>query len=267
MAAKCVYGADTAASGAPASKTPVVVYQAQSLPSSDLLLRRSHPLGDVSAPLVLSLISGDALPGETLDWADAVRSYYDCVHGWYAVVHRRLFEQRVAALSVTADSPVSPVYLSPASNGFSVDNASSGAGGLAARSSALEPMDREFALLILAMHLSARMRCVGSSRTNRPMFDAVYQFAKRMLALSFSEQAAPRIELIQAAALLALYEYGHGDSLAAFRTLSDAVAAARVTDIAPGRGDLRSTGGFQGAISEEEEQKSGLWWSLFILDQ
>lgn len=244
----------------------MVVYQAQSLPSSDLLLRRSHPLGDVSAPLILSLISGDALPGETLDWADAVRSYYDCVHGWYAVVHRRLFDQRVAALSITADSPVSPVYLSPASNGFSLDKASSGAGGLADRSPALEPMDREFALLILAMHLSARMRCVGSSQ-NRPMFDSVYQFAKRMLALSFSEQAAPRIELIQTAALLALYEYGHGDSLAAFRTLSDAVAAARVTGIAPGSGNPHSMSSFQGVLSEEEEQRSGLWWSLFILDQ
>lgn len=244
----------------------MVVYQAQSLPSSDLLLRRSHPLGDVSAPLILSLISGDAAPGKSLDWADAVRSYYDCVHGWYAVVHRRLFEQRMAVLSVTPDSPASPVYLSPASSSFSADKASSVGGGLADRSPALEPMDREFALLILAMHLSARMRCIDSGQS-RPMFDAMYQFAKRMLALSFSEQPVPRIELIQTAALLALYEYGHGDSLAAFRTLSDAVAAARVTGIAPVSENPGSTSSFQGVISQEEEQKSGLWWSLFILDQ
>lgn len=241
-------------------------YQAQSVPLSDLLLLRSHPLGDVSAPMILSLISGDAAAGETLDWADAVRTYYDCVHGWYAVVHRRLFEQHVAALSVTADSPVSPAYPSPASNSFSADKASSATGGLADGSPALELIDREFALLILAMHLSSRMRCVGRSQ-NRPMFDAMYQFVKRMLALSFSEQPVPKIELVQTAALLALYEYGHGDSLAAFRTLSDAVAAARVTGIAPGSETLGSTRSFQGVISQEEEQKSGLWWSLFILDQ
>jgi hypothetical protein len=99
------------------------------------------------------------------------------------------------------------------------------------------------------------------------MYDELYQFVKRVVALALLESSLPKIELVQCGALLAMYEYGHGDSMLAYRTLSEAVAAARVLGVRPGQSDDASRGLPTGTNSMEEEQKSCIWWSLFILDQ
>ncbi|KAH8200117.1 hypothetical protein TruAng_005738 [Truncatella angustata] len=236
-----------------------------------MLLRSDNPLQEINPSQILSLISKDAQAGETLHWTDGVRSYYDYIHNWFAVVQRALFEQRITAACSAADSPdlqatqvYSPPLTSSSPSEKSVSLSASQA--MTMLSSTAEPqLSREFALLIVTMYLSTRHRFTKAGE--RPMYDEIYQFVKRIVALSLLESPLPKIELVQCGALLAMYEYGHGDSLLAYRTLSDTVGAARVIQVKPGT-QLEGVQGLHGQISNlEEDQKSSLWWSLFVLDQ
>lgn len=268
--AKCVYLAESVGANQGANGAPVVIFQPR-VSANDVLVRSDNPLQEISASQILSLISKDAQMEEPLDWTDGVRAYYDYIHSWFAVVHRGLFEQQIAAAYSAADSPpsqVSQVYSPPLTNGSPSEKSVSVSAtlNLASLSAASEPhMSREFALLIVAMYLSTRHRSTQAGE--RPMYDELYQFVKRVVALSLLENPLPKLELVQCGALLAMYEYGHGDSLLAYRTLSEAVAAARVLGVKPGR-EVDGNGSTIHTISSlEEEQKSCLWWALFILDQ
>jgi hypothetical protein len=242
--------------------TPVVILQPPIL-SNDVLLRSSDPLQEVSPSQILSLITLDAQGGEKLDWTGGVRNYFDYIHSWYAVVHQALFEQHVVALSPTpAESPQvysPPLTCSPSEK--SVVSHSVLSMGTISESQ----MSRELALLIVTMYMSTRHRTTQAGE--RMMFDDLYRFVKRLVALAFLESTLPRLELVQCGALLALYEYGHGDSFAAYRTLSETAGAARVLGVSPGHETGVESGLMYGLSTMEEEQKSGLWWALFILDQ
>ena len=105
-------------------------------------------------------------------------------------------------------------------------------------------------------------------------------------------ESVQTVELVQCGAILALYEYGHGDAAAAYRTLGQTAATASILGIRPGSvGDIDPNAdadmdvdmevdarhGRSGSAEDgldlktframEREQKSGLWWGLFILDQ
>ncbi|KAI1211556.1 uncharacterized protein F4807DRAFT_394021 [Annulohypoxylon truncatum] len=124
------------------------------------------------------------------------------------------------------------------------------------------------ALLVLAMYLNTRMRLTVDAG-EQPIFDATYRTVKRLLSpllLGCVGDPRPSVELVQAGALLALYEYGHGEIVTAYRTLSQAVVTARVMDIKPGQ---IADGVDDDALmlSVEEEQMGCLWWGMFILEQ
>lgn len=239
--------------------------------SNDVLLRSDNPLQEISASQLLSLISKDAHMGEPSDWTDGVRAYYDYIHSWFAVVHRGLFEQQIVAACNDAESPppqVTQVYSPPLTDASPSDKSVSAVTVqvLASLSVSSEPLlSREFALLIATMYMSTRHRFTQAGE--RPMYDELYHFLKRIIALSLLESPLPKVELIQCGALLAMYEFGHGDSLLAYRTLSEAVAAARVLGIQPGRFNDSNKSAAPNASNLEEEQKTCLWWALFILDQ
>lgn len=137
---------------------------------------------------------------------------------------------------------------------------------------------KQLALLVVAMHLITQLRCTEAGC--RPMFGPTYRTVKRLLALmlmgytegSQQQQQRPTIELVQCGAIMALYEYGHGDAATAYRTLSETVAAASILGVRPGLidpGAEKSVPGLDlAALSAvEKEQRGGLWWGLFILDQ
>lgn len=263
--AKCVYLADSINPNLGPNGAPVVILQPQLL-SNDVLLRSSDPLQEISASQILSLIAMDAQGGEKLDWMDGVRGYFEYIHSWYAVVHQTMFEQQVAALIPSpAESPeMQQVYSPPLTCSPSEKSVSVSHTVLAMGAVSESQMSREFALLIVTMYMSTRHRATPAGE--RMMFDDLYRFVKRVVALSCLESTLPKLELVQCGALLALYEYGHGDSFAAYRTLSETAGAARVVGVTPGH-ESGGSGLMYGLASMEEEQKSGLWWALFILDQ
>ncbi|KAK9782782.1 putative Zn(2)-C6 fungal-type domain-containing protein [Seiridium cardinale] len=268
--AKCVYLAESVGSNQGANGNPVVIFQPRVSPN-DVLLKSPHPLQEITPSQILSLISKDAPAGETLDWTDGVRGYYDYIHSWYAVVHRGVFEQQIAAASNSAESPPTPVtqlYSPPLTSSSPSEKSVSAPTNqaLTLPGSVPEPqVSRELALLIVTMYLSTRHRFTASGE--RAMYGELYQFVKRIVAIALLENPLPKIELVQCGALLAMYEYGHGDSLLAYRTLSESVAAARVLGIKPGRLEDEDDTMSKGAAGMEEQQNSCVWWSLFILDQ
>ncbi|KAK7952277.1 uncharacterized protein PG986_008005 [Apiospora aurea] len=265
LGASCVYLADTVTGpSTTTNQAPLAALQSQALSKSEFLCA-PDPLAELTAPLILSLVFADAAPGEQqLDWTDGVRAYYNCVHKWYSVVHRGLFDCRIDSLCTSADSPPAPPSYSP--SGFSGGCSFTLQKGSADWSFVSTKMSRELALLILAMYLSART-CSTRAGRNRTMFDSLYRIVRRSFALGISETTTPRIEFVQIGALLALYEYGHSNSPLAYRTLSETVAAARVLGIQPGCTSDRDLVNANGISSMEQEQNSAVWWSSFILDQ
>lgn len=264
LSATCIYLADTSTGPTAAtSQAPLASLQSQSLSKAEFLCA-PDPLAELTAPLILSLVSADAAPEQQLDWTDGVRAYYDCVHKWYSVVHRGLFDSRIDSLCTSADSPAGPSSCS--SSSFSGGSSFTLRQGSADWSIVSAKMSRELALLILAMYLSART-CSTQSGRNRAMFDNLYRVVRRAYALGLSESTTPKIEFVQIGALLALYEYGHSNSALAYRTLSETVAVARVLGIRPGCTRDRDHMSIRGISTMEQEQNSALWWSSFIIDQ
>ncbi|KAF7526999.1 hypothetical protein G7054_g10600 [Neopestalotiopsis clavispora] len=267
--AKCVYLADSVGSNQGANGAPLVIFQPRAS-SNDVLLRSPDPLQEIAPSQILSLISKDASAGENTDWTDGVRAYYDYIHSWYAVVHRGFFEQQLSVATPASETPsgqVTQVYSPPlTSSPPSETSPPTSVTQIMASPGLAEPqVTREFALVIVTMYLITRHRLTKTG--TRPMYDDLYHFVKRIVALAFLENRVPKIELIQCSALLAMYEYGHGDSCLAYRTLSEAVAAARVVGIRPGQLNSDDDAMLQVGTNIEEEQKSCIWWSLFILDQ
>ena len=161
---------------------------------------------------------------------------------------------------------------------------------------------KQLALLVVCMHLITRMRVAEPGAAPSPMFGPQYRTARRLLALMFTSsdggtgdndaEYPHTVELVQCGAILGLYEYGHGNAVAAYRTLGQTAAVASILGIRPGSvgdGDAnmdvdmemdmdletdygrrsKSADGldFEVLCKMEREQRSGLWWGLFILDQ
>ncbi|KAK7755949.1 hypothetical protein SLS62_001891 [Diatrype stigma] len=245
------------------------------------------------------------------NWRPSVGEFFTFVHPWFAVVHPILFERQIGDLlfpssrsSSSAHEPSPPVTAqkpSPVSNShdhpMSIKNAVSGyhqrTGSMATAATAAtastststsspppqspgEHHRKQLALLVVVMHLITQLRCTEAGC--RPMFGPAYRTVKRLLALMLmgytegSQQQRPTIELVQCGAIMALYEYGHGDAATAYRTLGETVAAASILGVRPGLvdpGAEKSVPGLDLAAlpAAEKEQRGGLWWGLFILDQ
>lgn len=251
-----------------------VVYQSQPL-SSDMMLRSADPLENITASQILGLLAGPDTPPDTdQDWKAPVHAYFQYIHPWYAVVHPVLFEQRMSEIQSHPDYP-SPARSQSAS---SYANGQSDAHPSFKRSPSqpeadIETRGKDIALLIVAMHLVTRSRQTDEGVAY--MFDETYRVLKRLVSLASLNGAdgpPPSIEMVQCSALLSLYEYGHGESNTAYRTLAQAAASASVVGVAPGYGDKPAS---RHILAEEpvelstldKEERGGIWWSLFILDQ
>ncbi|KAI2467050.1 hypothetical protein F4781DRAFT_433810 [Annulohypoxylon bovei var. microspora] len=239
-----------------------VIYQSHPL-THDSLFRGPEPLDGITASQLLSLVSTGASPGHPqVDWRGAVTNYFFCVHPWFAVVHPAVFERQVAGLVAAVDSPPSD-----ATPGRRDSLPGSGHHYRApARQATPEWPSKVVALLVLVMYLNTRMRVTDAGE--QPVFDETYRTAKRLLSpllLPCVGDPTPTIELVQAGALMALYEYGHGEIAAAYRTLSQTVVTARALDIKPGQ--VADSGGDAVMLSVDEEQSGCLWWAMFILEQ
>ncbi|KAI1765138.1 hypothetical protein GGR53DRAFT_529943 [Hypoxylon sp. FL1150] len=267
--AKCHYLQDISNNNVNHQSAQFIIYQPRSL-SSDVLFRGPEPLEGVTPAQILSLVAPvSGLGGHpAADWRSAINAYFFCIHPWYAVVHPTLFRQRLGALLAAVDSPPSqsdtPVSLtkSPVDTHPHLPPVPH----VSAYPSA-DMRDKELALLVVAMYLTTRMRMTDAGE--QPIFDETYRTVKRLLSsllLPCVGDPGPSVERVQCGALVALYEYGHGEAAAAYQTLSQTVAVARVLDIKPG---LMSDGGGDDVemVSIEEEQSGCLWWGMFILDQ
>lgn len=129
-----------------------------------------------------------------------------------------------------------------------------------------ELASKEFAVLVVLMNLTIRMRLTDAGEQH--MFDETYRTVKRILALLLmvcADGPHPTVELVQCGALMALYEYGHGEIETAYQTLSQTAAVARVLGItATQKGE---SGIDDVPLTLQEEQQNCLWWGLFILEQ
>lgn len=260
---------------------PIVVYQASSL-SNDLMLRHVDPLAAITASQILSLIPHQATPaGPEPDWRPSVGEYFTFIHPWFAVVHPILFERQIAELisslsssSSSAHEPSPPMTSQPSPVSSSHDHPMSIKNAVSGYQALSEHHLKQLALLVVAMHLITQLRCTEAGC--RPMFGPTYRTVKRLLALmllGYTESSSrPTIELVQCGAIMALYEYGHGDAATAYRTLGETVAAASILGVRPGLidpGGEKAVPGLDLASlsSTEKEQRGGLWWGMFILDQ
>ncbi|XDG03961.1 hypothetical protein ABKA04_003576 [Annulohypoxylon sp. FPYF3050] len=286
--AKCQYVHDLSPNSSQIA-AQFVICQSRSL-THDALFRAPEPLDGISAAQLLSLVSSGAGPGHPqVDWRSAVSNYFICVHPWFAVVHPAVFERRVSGLialvdnaavgTVTGDTPppsrsnststtsqrdsVAGLNLTPS---FADAITCNPARMVTTVTTSAEWSAKNVALLVLTMYLNTRMRLTESGE--QPLFDETYRTVKRLLSpllLACVGDPRPCVELVQAGVLLALYEYGHGEIVAAYRTLSQAVATARGMDIKPGQ--VAESGEDAVMLSVEEEMTGCLWWAMFILEQ
>ncbi|KAI0470676.1 hypothetical protein GGR56DRAFT_659984 [Xylariaceae sp. FL0804] len=229
----CVYLFDASpeASSANGGAAPTPVPRPRDLAP---LLRGHDPLTDISAQDVLALL--DSLD---VDLPSLTKEYFIVIHPWLAVIHPLEFQRTYQSLAQDRGSD----YVTDLSQ-------------LAATAS----LSRECALLLVMMYLVIRPKPELASL----IWDEVYLSVKRLLALMGCTNQ-PSIEYIQISTLMALYEFGHGDTFTAYRTLNDAVGAANVRGICPGRAeDYAANSCWETA---EEEQNATLWWGLFVIDQ
>lgn len=271
--AKCHYVQDVLAPNANPNGPHFVVYQSQPL-SHDAMLRSSDPLENISVSQILGLLLGSDAPLDTEpDWRTPVHAYFSYIHPWYAVVHPTLFDQRVSEIQSHPDYP-SPARSQTSSyaNGQS-DMHPSFKRSPSQSEADLELRGKDIAMLIVAMHLVTRCRRNHNGLVQ--MFDETYRVLKRLVSLvclNSADGPTPSIELVQCGALLSLYEYGHGESNAAYRTLAQTAANASILGVAPGYGDKPA---MRHILAEDpvelsildKEERGGIWWSLFILDQ
>lgn len=164
-------------------------------------------------------------------WRESVDLYFQTTNLWLSAVHRERFLQKIEGL---------------------------GAGD--------HPQEPEVALLIVCMHLVTQY--ADSGKPTMPdgtemLGMPAYIVAKRLLGL-LRAQGNPSIELIQCAALLCLYEFGHGDFLKAYVTIGDAYISGKLLGIAPGKYVEAQK---EAPVVPEEEERRDLYWSLLIVDR
>ncbi|KAI1308457.1 hypothetical protein F5Y03DRAFT_393301 [Xylaria venustula] len=266
--AKCHYVQDPGFNGSnPNGGAQVVFLQSHSL-ASDILFRGAEPLEGISAAQILSLVTLDTPSGGSSqhDYRHSTALYFNFIHPWYGVVHPTLFYRQLPSMLASGESRSPPDVESSPFSHSTVDHQVTGQKSQSSHTGSPELASKEFALLVVLMNLNIRMRLTDAGEQH--MFDETYRTVKRILALLLmvcADGPHPTVELVQCGALMALYEYGHGEIETAYQTLSQTAAVARVLGIsATQKGD---SGIDDVPLTLEEEQRNCLWWGLFILEQ
>ncbi|KAI0913996.1 hypothetical protein F4824DRAFT_204413 [Ustulina deusta] len=266
--AKCHYVQDPNFNNSnPNGGAQVVFLQQSHSLASDILFRGAEPLEGIAASQILSLASLDAPSGAPQhDYRHSIALYFNFIHPWYGVVHPTLFYRQLPSMLGPSESRSSPDMESSPFSHSTVDHQVTGQKSQSSHTGSPELASKEFALLAVLMNLTIRMRLTDAGEQH--MFDETYRTVKRILALLLmvcADGPHPTVELVQCGALMALYEYGHGEIETAYQTLSQTAAVARVLGIsATQKGD---SGIDDVPLTLEEEQRNCLWWGLFILEQ
>ncbi|KAI0875677.1 hypothetical protein GGS24DRAFT_499627 [Hypoxylon argillaceum] len=263
--AKCHYVQDPNFNN-PNSNGAQVVFLQHSL-ASDILFRGAEPLEGIAVSQILSLVTLDTTSGGSQhDYRHSIDLYFNLIHPWYGVVHPTLFHRQLPSMLNPAESRSPPdMELSPFSHS-TTDHQVTTQKSQSSHTGSPELASKEFAVLVVLMNLTIRMRLTDAGEQH--MFDETYRTVKRILALLLmvcADGPHPTVELVQCGALMALYEYGHGEIETAYQTLSQTAAVARVLGItATQKGE---SGIDDVPLTLQEEQQNCLWWGLFILEQ
>ena len=181
---------------------------------------------EIPSSMIMSLLSSKGI-----SWLDSVELYFQTTNLWLSAVHKDRFLRQIEGLGLH-------------------DN----------------PQEPEVALLIICMHLVTQY--ADSGRPTMPdgtemLQLPMYMVAKRVLG-TLRAMIPPNLVLVQCAALLCLFEFGHGDFLRAYITVGDAYTTARIIDVAPGKYVEAEK---NRAVSAEEEEARDLYWALLIVDR
>ncbi|KAI3326151.1 hypothetical protein HD806DRAFT_437874 [Xylariaceae sp. AK1471] len=265
--AKCHYVQDTNINSSnPHSAQVIFLQQSHSL-ASDVLFRGTEPLEGIAASQILSLVSLDTPSGgPRQDCRHSAALYFSFIQPWYAVVHPILFYRKLPSILVTAESRTPPDLDSSPFSHSTMNHQVTNHATQSSHTGTSDLASKELALLVVLMNLTIRMRLTEDGEQH--MFDETYRTVKRMLAqllMGCAHGPRPTVEVVQCGALMALYEYGHGEIETAYQTLGQTAAVARVLGISAtqkghsGMDDI--------PLTLQEEQRSCLWWGLFILEQ
>ncbi|TRX92053.1 hypothetical protein FHL15_007150 [Xylaria flabelliformis] len=265
--AKCHYIQDQNFNNSNPNNAQVVFLQQSHSLASDILFRGAEPLEGITVSQILSLVSLDTTSGGVQhDYAHSTALYFNFIHPWYGVVHQTLFYRQLPNMLGSTESRSPPDMESSPYSHSTADNQITGQRSQSSCTGSPELASKEFALLVVLMNLNIRMRLTAAGEQH--MFDETYRTVKRILALLLmvcADGPHPTVELVQCGALLALYEYGHGEIETAYQTLSQTAPVARVLGIsARQKGD---SGIDDVPLTLVEEQQNCLWWGLFILEQ
>lgn len=181
---------------------------------------------EIPPAMVMGLLSA-----KNVSWREAVELFFQTTNLWLSAVHQERFLQKIEALGIN-DIPQEP----------------------------------EIALLIVCMHLVTQYADPGKPTMpdgTEMLTMPTYIVAKRLLGL-LRAQGKPSVELIQCAALLCLYEFGHGDFLKAYVTIGDAYTSGKLIGIMPGKYVEAEK---DAPVSIENEERRDLYWSLLIVDR
>lgn len=176
--------------------------------------------------MLMSLLSSKGF-----SWRESVELYFQTTNLWLSAVHQERFLKKLERLGPN-DNPSEP----------------------------------EIALLIVCMHLVTQYADSG-----RPIMPdgtemltlPTYVVAKRVLGM-LRALSAPSIELVQCAALLCLFEFGHGDYMRAYVTVGDAYTTAKFADIRPGKYMEAEK---NQPVPPDEDERRDLYWALLIVDR
>lgn len=180
---------------------------------------------EIPPAMVMGLLDGKG------PWRESVDLFFQTTNLWLSAVHQERFLKKIDGLG-TNDHPQEP----------------------------------EVALLVVCMYLVTQY--ADSGKPTMPdgtemLTTPAYVVAKRLLGL-LRAQGNPSVELIQCAALLCLYEFGHGDFLKAYVTIGDAYISGKLIGIAPGKYVEAQK---DAPVVPEDEERRDLYWSLLIVDR
>lgn len=265
--AKCHYIQDQNFNNSNPNNAQVVFLQQSHSLASDILFRAAEPLEGITVSQILSLVSLDTTSGGVQhDYGHSTALYFNFIHPWYGVVHQTLFYRQLPNMLGSAESRSSPEMESSPYSHSTVDHQATGQKSQSSFTGSPELASKEFALLVVLMNLNIRMRLTASGEQH--MFDETYRTVKRILALLLmvcADGPHPTVELVQCGALMALYEYGHGEIETAYQTLSQTAPVARILGISARQ---KGESGIDDVpLTLVEEQQNCLWWGLFILEQ
>jgi hypothetical protein len=230
LAAACSYDYVFTASTTTVVDSSSTARTASTSPRDHISTSTKHNVFDsdleIPSAVVMTLLSD-----KNVSWREAIDLFFQTTNLWLSAVHQERFFQKIGALGVN-DVPQEP----------------------------------EVALLIVCMYLVTQYADSGKPTMadgTEMLGMPTYIVAKRLLGL-LRAQGNPSVELIQCAALLCLYEFGHGDFMKAYVTIGDAYTSGKLLGIMPGKYVEAEK---DAPVLIELEERRNLYWSLLIVDR